>query len=116
MRKYTAAPHPFLLDLPYATENGMHQVGLTLIGRGTAYLPYLIHAFQRAGEQGLGKGRTPMTLMGVWQAEPPETDTWVPIYEPGGTLTPHAPSVPSVPAAPSAIRLRLETPLRLQRN
>lgn len=116
MRKYTAAPHPFLLDLLNAPENDVHQVGLTLIGRGSVYLPYLIHAFERAGEQGLGKGRTPMTLMGVWQAEPPEADTWVPIYEPGAALTPHAPSVPSVPPAPLAVRLRFETPLRLQRD
>jgi CRISPR-associated endoribonuclease Cas6 len=116
MRKYTAAPHPFLLELPHKPENGTHQVGLTLIGRGSAYLPYLIHAFQRAGEQGLGKGRTPMALVDVRQADPPDSDTWVLIYEPRGTLTTIAPRVLSVPSAPQAIRIRLETPLRLQRK
>src|SRR2546430_12385989 len=50
MRKYTAAPHPFLLEPPRAAETDVHEVGLTLIGRGNVYLPYLIHAFQRAGE------------------------------------------------------------------
>jgi hypothetical protein len=116
MRKYTSAPHPFLLQLPHTAENGVHEVGLTLIGRGALHLPYIIHAFQRAGEQGLGKGRTPMTLLDVRQAEPPDTDAWVPVYEPGGTLTARAPRAPTVPETPSAIRLRLETPLRLQRQ
>jgi CRISPR-associated endoribonuclease Cas6 len=116
MRKYTAAPHPFLLELPHAPENGVHQVGLTLMGRGNLYLPYIIHAFQRAGERGLGKGRAPMTLIDIWQAEPPEADTWVPIYEPGGTLKVQPPSGLPLPVPPSAIRLRFETPLRLQRD
>jgi CRISPR-associated endoribonuclease Cas6 len=116
MRKYTAAPHPFVLEPPHEAENELHQVGLTMIGRGNAYLPYVVHAFQRVGEQGLGKGRVPMKLIDVRQAEPADTDTWVPIYEPGGTLKPHPPGVPSVPGAPSAIRLRFQTPLRLQRD
>lgn len=116
MRKYTAAPHPFLLEASRAPENDVHQVGLTLIGRGSVYLSYLIHAFRRAGEQGLGKGRAPMMLMDVWQAEPAEADTWVLIYHPGGVLKARPPGVPSVPPLPPAIRLRLETPLRLQRD
>jgi hypothetical protein len=116
MRKYPAAPHPFLLELPPAPQSGPHQLGLTLVGRGNAYLPYLIHALQRAGEQGLGKRRTPMTLVGVWQAQPPESDAWVLIYEPGGTLNAQTATVPSLPAPPHTIRLRFETPLRLQRN
>jgi CRISPR/Cas system endoribonuclease Cas6 (RAMP superfamily) len=125
MRKYTAAPHPFLLELPlvqqqtaptHALEMDVHQLGLTLIGRGNIYLPYLIHAFQRAGEQGLGKGRVPMMLTDVWQAQPAEGDTWAPIYEPGGVLSPSPIGFPNVPAAPPAVRLRFETPLRLQRD
>ncbi|MEW5977197.1 MAG: CRISPR system precrRNA processing endoribonuclease RAMP protein Cas6 [Acidobacteriota bacterium] len=116
MRKYTAAPHPFLLDLTRAPENGVHQLGLTLIGRGNAYLPYLIHAFQRGGEAGLGKSRLPMKLMEVRQADPPEADLWKTIYEAGGLLSPSPPVVPHSPPAPPAVRLRLQTPIRLQRG
>ncbi len=116
MRKYTAAPHPFLLEPPSTSEGELHQLGLTLIGRGNVHLPYLIYALQRAGEQGLGKGRNPMVLMGVWQAEPVDADTWVPIYEPGGTLQAKLAAVPNIPPAPQALRLSFETPLRLQRN
>jgi hypothetical protein len=114
MRKYTAAPHPFLLEPPRAPDIDFHQVGLTLIGRGNAYLPYLIHALQRSGERGLGKCRVPMKLMDVWQAEPAEADKWSPIYEPGGVLITNPPYAPSAPTAPPAVQLRFETPLRLQ--
>jgi hypothetical protein len=116
MRKYTAAPHPFLLEPPDAPENGIYKVGLTLIGRGNAYLPYLIHAFQRAGEQGLGRDRVPMRLINVWQADPAHTDAWVQIYEPCGVLAQIPPRIPSVPPQLPAMRLRFETPLRLQRD
>jgi hypothetical protein len=116
MRKYTAGPHPFLLEPPSSPEKDVHQLGLTLIGRGNVHLPYLIYALQRAGEQGLGKGRTPMMLIDVWQAESAEADTWVPIYEPGGVLKASPPSIPNIPGAPSAARLRFETPLRLQHD
>ena len=116
MRKYTAAPHPFLLEPAGKMENDSHPVGLTVVGRGNAYLPYLLYSFQRAGEQGLGKGRAPMQLMDVCQAEPVESDTWLPIYQPGGVLKPILPSIPDIPATPSRVLLRFVTPLRLQRD
>jgi hypothetical protein len=103
------------LDL-YSPEDGLQRVGLTLIGRGNAYLSYLIYAFQRAGEQGLGKGRTPMLLTDVWQAQPADADTWAVIFQPGGVLEPHPAAALNIPPAPAAVRLRLETPLRLQRD
>jgi hypothetical protein len=98
MRKYMAAPHPFLLEPPSSTENNLHHLGLTLIGRGNVHLPHIIYALQRAGEQGLGRGRASMVLMDVSQSEPAEGDTWVPIYQPNGELKPTPPSVPNVPA------------------
>ena len=63
MRKYTAAPHPFVLLPPleqkerYEPGECLH-VGWTLVGKGAHYLPYFIYAFERLGaQQGLGKGR-----------------------------------------------------------
>jgi len=116
MRKYTAAPHPFLIEPPLAPEDEMHELGLTLFGRGNGYVPYLVHALQRAGEQGLGKGRMPMKLVEVRQAQPADSDSWVPIYEPGGTLRPHPPDIPALPTAPAAVRIKIETHMRLQRE
>ena len=116
MRKYTAAPHPFVLEPPISPNDSDHELGLTLVGRGNGSLPYLIHALQRAGERGLGKGRARMRLLSVYQAVPVEADAWVPIYEPGGDLEPLPPDVPTPPPQPRFFRLRLETPLRLQRE
>ena len=68
MRKYTAAPHPFVLLPPlepkahYEPGECLH-VDWTLIGKGAHYLPYFIYAFERLGaQQGLGKGRGRFTL------------------------------------------------------
>jgi hypothetical protein len=116
MRKYTAVPHPFLLEPPPSSGNGVHDVGLTLIGSGNRHLAYMIHAFQRAGEGGLGKERVPMRLIEVSQAAPGEADAWLSIYRPAGRLDALPPSIPTPPPVPSAVRLRFETPLRLQRD
>jgi hypothetical protein len=116
MRKYTAAPHPFLIDPPTAPENNVYQLGLTLFGRGNAYLPYLIHAFKRAGKQGLGKGRLPMEMIDVRQAQPADSDEWTVIFEPLGVLRAFPPDVPSIPTQPPAVRLVFQTHLRLQRD
>jgi hypothetical protein len=89
---------------------------MTLVGRVVEYLPYLVHALQRAGEQGLGKGRMPMKLVEVRQAQPADSDAWEPIYESGGTLRAHPPDIPAVPASPAAVRIKLETHMRLQRE
>jgi hypothetical protein len=68
MRKYTAAPHPFVLLPPleqkerYEPGERLH-VGWTLVGKGAQYLPYFIYAFERLGaHQGLGRGRGRFTL------------------------------------------------------
>lgn len=114
MRKYSAAPHPFLLELSQAGKGGLEEVGLTLIGHGNRFLAYLIHAFQRAGERGLGKDRVPMVLCDVSQTRVPEENSWVSVYRPGGVLQAYPPVVPRLPPAPSSLTLQLQTPLRLQ--
>ena len=62
MRKYTAAPHPFILEPDINNRQTFHKgedfsFGLTLIGRATDYLPYFIYAFEELGRIGIGKGR-----------------------------------------------------------
>jgi hypothetical protein len=75
MRKYPAAPHPFVL-LPPLEHKTQYQpgetltFGCTLIGRGAEYLPYFIYTFERLGTHyGLGKGRGRFAL---------ETVSWTP--------------------------------------
>jgi hypothetical protein len=49
MRKYTVAPHPFILEPSVNNQRTYKEgedlsFGLTLIGRATDYLPYFIYA------------------------------------------------------------------------
>jgi CRISPR-associated endoribonuclease Cas6 len=62
MRKYTAAPHPFIIEPPEEKKNGYKPgdkitFSLTLIGRAIDYLPYFIYTFDELGKMGIGKGR-----------------------------------------------------------
>jgi hypothetical protein len=62
MRKYTAAPHPFILEPPTNSRKSYQKgedlsFSLTLIGRAVDYLPYFIYAFEELGHIGIGKGR-----------------------------------------------------------
>ncbi|MGA2782869.1 MAG: CRISPR system precrRNA processing endoribonuclease RAMP protein Cas6 [Smithella sp.] len=62
MRKYKAAPHPFIIEPPAETKRDYQPgdtitFGLTLIGKAIHYLPYFIYTFDELGKTGLGKGR-----------------------------------------------------------
>jgi hypothetical protein len=75
MRKYTAAPHPFILE-PSTNSRKSYQkgedlsFGLTLIGRAVDYLPYFIYAFEELGRIGIGKGRGKYELREVVEDVP----------------------------------------------
>ena len=67
MRKYKAAPHPFVIEPPSEQRRNYGQgneliFGLTLIGRAIDYLPYFIYAFDELGRIGLGKGKAKFEL------------------------------------------------------
>ncbi|HDZ02130.1 MAG TPA: CRISPR system precrRNA processing endoribonuclease RAMP protein Cas6 [Nitrospirae bacterium] len=62
MRKYTSAPHPFIIEPPNGRKQGYTPgseivFGLTLIGRAIDYLPYFVYSFDELGKTGIGKGR-----------------------------------------------------------
>lgn len=70
MRKYEAAPHPFVIEPPIEMitiyEKGMSiKFNLVLIGKALEYLPYFIYAFEEIGEVGLGKDRGKYFLKSV---------------------------------------------------
>lgn len=121
MRLYPAAPHPFVIE---PAEGGARDLacgdalalGVALFGHANRYLPYVIHAMRRAGEEGVGKGKGRLNLLAVHQLGEGAEDDWRPIHEAGGPLTALPPAVPEMPAAPGAVSLELHTPLRLQRD
>lgn len=76
MRKYPAAPHPFVF-LPPLEEKTLYRPGealcfdLTLVGKGSDFLPYFIYTFERLGERrGLGKGRGRFAVESVTWTSP----------------------------------------------
>ena len=75
MKKYTAAPHPFVIE-PSVEEQEIYQAreemsfGLVLIGRAVDYLPYFIYAFEELGHIGIGKGKGKYQLVEVAEESP----------------------------------------------
>ncbi|MDI6793139.1 MAG: CRISPR system precrRNA processing endoribonuclease RAMP protein Cas6 [bacterium] len=70
MRKYPAAPHPFIIEPPLDTKKEFREedeltFGLVLIGRAIDYLPYFIFTFEELGRIGLGKGKGKYSLKEV---------------------------------------------------
>lgn len=70
MRKYKAAPHPFVIEPPLEKRAGYtpgHEINfnLVLIGKAIEYLPYFIYTFEEIGRSGIGKGRGKYNLMTV---------------------------------------------------
>ncbi|MFH1096469.1 MAG: CRISPR system precrRNA processing endoribonuclease RAMP protein Cas6 [Candidatus Desantisbacteria bacterium] len=70
MRKYEAAPHPFVIEPPPEKRQGYKHgdtitFNLILIGKAIDYLPYFIYTFEELGRIGIGKGRGRFELQGV---------------------------------------------------
>ncbi len=122
MRCYPAAPHPFVLEPEPPRQGagdgaGQMRLGLTLIGRACAHLPYFVHALARAGRDGVGPGRPALELVEVEQEDSPGSGRWSPIYRPPGPLE-AAPPRPCAapPPPPGALEITFLTPLRLKRD
>ncbi len=86
LRKYPAAPHPFVIEPPldgrrnYAAGDRL-EFGLTLIGRGIDYLPYFIVAFEEFGRTGLGRSHGRFRLASVCgETRNGGSERWVTIY------------------------------------
>ena len=127
MRKYTAAPHPFVLEPCINNRQPLHEgenlsFGLTLIGRATDYLPYFIYAFEELGRIGIGKGRGKYELMEVTEeGEGEHPDTKNIIYRGTNKLLaqPNGPTrwsdiVRNDPKPPPAVCISFHTPTRIK--
>jgi len=120
MRRYTAAPHPFIVEAPL----GAQQVGagqtldfaLVLVGRANEQLPLLVHAWMQALASGLDRSRSRAVLEAITIAQGPGKPDWQ-VYSPEQGLSlpgSHPLHIPPVPA--DTLGLSFMTPLRLQQN
>ncbi len=115
MRKYTAAPHPFVLRLPENTHSQTaYNIDLILFGHGQRFFPYLIHALQAAGKDGIGGHREMFELGKIDDID--DQGNAVTIYA-AGELQPQQPaSSPPIPEMPAVIELTFHTPLRIKHD
>lgn len=116
MRKYTAAPHPFVLRFQEqeASDPSSYSVDVVLFGHGQRYFPYIVHALQSAGQDGIGKHRHPFVLQKIDEIDfhgGPQT-----VYL-DGILTPQRPAdAPALPLMPEYIEITFHTPLRIKQD
>lgn len=106
------SPHIFKTiteQIYYLLDKQQINVSIILIGEATKRLSVLIKAMSLAGENGIGKVRTPLKLMQVKQ-----TNATLPllILENDILKPPLSPQSPLIPAVPTAISLLFKTPYR----
>lgn len=115
MRHYLNAPHPYALRVEDGGDGaGAYALGLTLFGNAQRYLPYVVHALERAGKQGIGGKRQTFVLVQTLQAEENGAAGWRSVFRPGQPLTPYPAACPQIPPVPETLEIVLETPLRLR--
>ena len=119
MRRYDAAPHPYVIAAEPNFEPRSFQPGetltieLTLIGRGNDAASAIFAAFAAAAASGLGKsrGRAILTdVHSIWRS--PEPDRRLATLA-DGSLAPAAAESPAIPPMPDAVEVSLISPLRL---
>lgn len=116
MRKYTAAPHPFVLRLPDQVGNDTSYVlDLILFGHGQRFFPYLVHALEMAGKEGVGGTRQSFELQQIDEIDYQGNSHC--IYQDGGDLQSQQPAIsPPVSDMPARIELAFHTPLRIKHD
>lgn len=116
MRKYNAAPHPFVLRLVCEKDQqtAEYALDLTVFGHAERFFPYLVYALQRAGLEGIGGHRQVFTLKTI--ADLSADDKPCLIYQ-EGKLTQNTPACsPEIPEMPGQITIDLLTPLRVKQE
>lgn len=113
MRKYEAAPHPFVLECDDAAP--LH-LGFTLLGQANRHLPVFIHALTQAAAGPRGVSGNVLRLLQVEQAGGLDDDDWRVIYQPDQSLSALPAQMPAIPDVPAACELQIQTPLRVKRE
>jgi hypothetical protein len=122
MRKYPRVPQPFVLVVPGPRETASEaeddrlRWGVRLFGPAMTYWPYVVHAFETAGEEGVGRNRVRFRLERVTDAiagEPLVTGAEETGAEPSALRIPEQ-ADGEMPEGPCTLRWRFETPLRIR--
>jgi len=115
MRKYTATPHPFVFRFT-AEESSAEgfSLDLNLFGHGQRFFPYVIHAMQMAGQNGVGGNRQPFHLIKIDAVD--FQGQHVTVYQEAALQTQHPALRPPLPEMPKAISINFHSPIRIKRD
>lgn len=116
MRKYTAAPHPFVLRFPETVlpEDLFYILDVILFGHGQRYFPYIVHALQTAANNGIGGHRQLFALHKIDDIDPQNNNQT--IYQNGELLPQQPAELSAIPAMPNQIEITFHTPLRIKQD
>lgn len=116
MRKYTAAPHPFVLQFPKtaSASGSTYTLDVILFGHGQRYFPYIVHALQTAGLDGIGGHQQVFRLQKIDEINGPEPNET--IYHNGELKPLTAAVLPPLPTMPQHIEITFHTPLRIKQD
>ncbi|EIC30037.1 MULTISPECIES: CRISPR system precrRNA processing endoribonuclease RAMP protein Cas6 [Methylomicrobium] len=115
MRKYTAIPHPFVLRFPenLSPEND-YSLDVILFGHGQRFFPYIVHALQTAGQEGIGGHRQVFALRKVDEVDPQGRAQT--IYQDGELQPQRQAAVPPLPPMPAQLQMTFHSPLRIKQD
>lgn len=116
MRKYTAAPHPFVLQFPVtaSASGSAYALDVILFGHGQRYLPYIVHALQTAGNDGIGGHRQIFRLQKIDDIS--QEGLGETLYQNGELKSSQPATLPAIPAMPGWIEITFHTPLRIKQD
>ena len=115
MRKYNAAPHPFVLQFPRQIDGDtVYALDMILFGHAERYFPYIVHALQKAGLDGIGGNRQRFELQRIDYLDPMDNEQTV--YRQGQLQPRPPPSMPKIPGLPEWITIEMRTPLRIKHD
>lgn len=120
LQKFSQIPNPYIIEPPTwgertYTRGETLQFNFVIAGRACQQLPFIVLAWQRAFQQGIGKGDGAATLTLIEQLTAQEA---VPIYSLAQPILEAHQTELTLPAIAdiSTVTLNIATPLRLQDN
>jgi len=116
MRKYTAAPHPFVLQFPItsSTADSIYTLDVILFGHGQRFFPYIVHALKTAGLDGIGGHQQIFDLQKIDAIDNQGLSET--IYQNGELKPLPAAILQPLPAIPKQIEITFHTPLRIKQD
>jgi len=118
MCRYNAVPHPLVIrnnpDSGQYPRGDLVRLDALLLGaQAISWLPFLIHALDRAGQRGLGQDRNTLSLLRVEQRLPGQAPNRLWERGEGGEMRAGCRLIQPPEPPQDAFRIEFQTPLRL---